>query len=119
MPWPAYKETHNVLELNLDSAQLSLPRKLPLDSGFCLQAGAQVPLLYGSRQNVPMNNFFYVNLANFLFNPRDPNYPTPANWNGKLSVVFMLQNGPAFSGAQAYITQQPVTPTAGSAQTAG
>lgn len=84
-----------------------------------VQAGAQIPPLYGSKQNVPAQNFYYVNLANFLFNPRDPNYHAPPAWNGKLSIIFMLQDGPAFSGAQAYITQQPVTPTAGTAQTAG
>lgn len=72
-----------------------------------MQAGAQIPKLYGSRQDVPLKNFFYVNLASFLFNPTDTNYPTPYGWNGKLSIIFMLQDAPAFSSAQAYITQQP------------
>lgn len=84
-----------------------------------MQAGAQTPPLYGSKQNVPPNKFYYVNLANFLFNPKDPNYNAPAAWNGKLSIVFMLKDGPAFSGAQAYITQQPVSPTSENPQTAG
>lgn len=92
---------------------------IPHTVNFVLQPGYQIPPLYGSKMNVPTSNFYYVNLASFLFNPRDPNYNAPPSWNGKLSIIFMLENGPAFSGAQAYITQQPVTPSASSAQTAG
>jgi len=70
-------------------------------------------------QDVSSKNFYYVDLANFLFNPIDPGYPTPKAWAGKLSIIFMLQNGPVFSGAQAYITQQPSSPAALAAITSG
>jgi hypothetical protein len=70
-------------------------------------------------QDVSSKNFFYVDLANFLFNPKDPGYPTPQAWAGKLSIIFMLQDAPEFSGAQAYITQQPSSPTALVAITSG
>jgi len=84
-----------------------------------LQSGMQTPRLYGSKQDVPSKNFFYVDLANFLFNPTDPGYSTPAGWQGKLSIIFMLQDAPEFSGAQAYITQQPTNPAALAAITTG
>ena len=85
-----------------------------------VQPGAQVPPLYGSKADVPAANFFYVNLASFVFDPSDAGYPTPAAWAGKLSIIFMLQDGAAFSGAAAYITQAAVAPaSANTALTAG
>ena len=42
-------------------------------------------------EDVPLENFFYVNLENFIFDPSSPGYPKPDAWNGKLSLVFMLQ----------------------------
>ena len=79
-----------------------------------------MPPLYGSKQDVPATNFFYVNLASFIFDPTGAGYPTPAAWEGKLSIIFMLQDGAAFSGAAAYITQQSVKPASSTtALTAG
>ena len=54
---------------------------------------------------MPPSNFFYVDLASFVFDPLDPGYAAPAAWNGKLSIIFMLQDGAAFSSARAYLNQ--------------
>ena len=110
--WPQLWGACNVRKESCCAECLDVIKLVPLQksdsSNFLSQAGAQIPKLYGSKQDVPAQNFFYVNLASFIFYPLDPNYPTPTGWNGKLSIIFMLQDGPAFSSAQAYITQQPL-----------
>ena len=65
----------------------------------------QTPPLYGSEEDVPSQNFFPVNLANFGFQPNSTAFPVPTGWQGQMSMILMLKNGIMGSRVQCYFRQ--------------
>ena len=47
----------------------------------------------------------------------DPAYPVPRNWNGQMSMILMLQNGPASSAVRIYLQQNSNQPLSVAAAT--
>ena len=65
---------------------------------------AQVPKLWGSKQDVPADNFLPRYLSDFAFTPLSDNYAVPRAWNGKLSMLFVLKDGSPGTKVRAYVT---------------
>ena len=64
----------------------------------------QIPRLWGSKADVPPDNFLPRTLRDFSFDPLSANYVVPPTWGGKLCMLFVLKDGTPGTKSRAYVT---------------
>ena len=67
---------------------------------------AQLPPLWGSKQDVLASNFLPRTLSEFVFTPAASNFRAPPGWGGKLTLLFVLKDGTPQTKVRGYVRSE-------------